>query len=62
MPTFIVTGRIRAYIEFSEIVKTQTEDQAIEVAEQRVYARCGINKSDVIDDEIYCEEQQCNEK
>ena len=53
-----VTGRIRADIEFTEIVNAEHEDSAMEIAHQRVYARCGINSSDVIDDENYVEEME----
>ena len=55
MKKYKVYGRIRADIEFEEIIEAKSEKTAIKKAEQCVYARCGITKHDVIDDEVYCD-------
>ena len=55
MKQYTVSGRIRADIEFNETVEAKSEKSAMKMVEQRIYAKCGINSMDVIDDEIYCE-------
>lgn len=61
MKKYNVTGRIRADIEFEEIVEAKSEKSAIKIAEQSVYSKCGITVYDVIDDEIYCEKLREND-
>lgn len=55
MKKFTVSGRIRADIGFEETVEAKSDKSAIKMVEHRVYARCGIDSYDVIDDEVYCE-------
>lgn len=55
MKKYEVSGRIRADIEFSEVVEAKSEKSAIKMVEQKIYERCEITASDVIDDEVYCE-------
>lgn len=50
-----VYGRIRADINFEEIVEAVNEENAVVMAEQRIYAKTGIGDMDVLDDEIYCD-------
>ena len=56
MKKWHVEGRVRADIPIDEVVEAKTENAAAEIAEQRVYARCGISVCDVLDDEVYVEE------
>lgn len=55
MNKYIISGRMRADIEFEETVEAKSEKSAIRMVEQRIYAKCGISSHDVIDDEIYSE-------
>ena len=55
MNKYKVEDRIKADIEFEEIVEVSSEDAAMKKAEKIIYDRCGINKYSVIDDEIYVE-------
>lgn len=55
MNKYKVEGRIRADIEFEEIVEATTEQSAVNKAEKIVYKKLGLNDHDIIDDEIYCE-------
>jgi len=55
MNKYKVYGRIRADIEFEVEIEASTMNAAIRRAEKQIYEKCGINKHDVIDDEIYCD-------
>ena len=55
MNKYIVSGRMRADIEYEETIEAKSEKSAIRMVEQRIYAKCGITVHDVIDDEVYCE-------
>ncbi len=56
MAKFKVYGRMRVDIDFEEIVEAESEEFAVLIAEQRVYAKVGINEHSVLDDEVYCDE------
>ena len=53
MKKYKVYGRIKAEIEFEEIVEAKGEKSALKLVERSIYTKCGITRYDVLDDEIY---------
>jgi hypothetical protein len=55
MKKYRVYGRVRADIQFEEIVEASNDDAAENKALNIVRKRCGIGKYDELDHEIYLE-------
>jgi hypothetical protein len=55
MTKYLIHGRIRADIPVSEIVEAEDEETACEIAQEIVYAKCGVHAGGIIDDEIYAD-------